>query len=288
MHATLVTKVALPLVLFAVMLGMGLALTPADFRRVGSMPKALIVGLVCQMLLLPLLGYALIGVFPLTHALAVGLMILTFCPGGTASNLLAYLARGDVALSVTLTAVTSLIAPFTLPPLANLVIEFGLGAETGVSLPIGRTIVTLLVLTVLPIGIGMLLKAKRPTLADRSQPLVKLGSMIALLAITVAVVVEQWDRLPEWFAIVGATCLLLAVSSLGVGYLAGVLTRLERAQSITIAIEVGVQNGATALFVTSSLGGGTEAVVPPVIYTLEIVVLASGFAALMHLRKTRQ
>lgn len=283
MEASILTKVVLPLVLFAVMWGMGLALEPRDFRRVGMMPKALIIGISCQMIMLPLVAIGLLSVFELAPALAVGLLILSFCPGGTTSNMLSYLAGGDVALSITLTAVVSLITPFTIPLLANLAMGHWLGAAAVISLPIIKTIVVLLVITVLPVALGMLIKAKQPGFAERSQRVVKVASILALLAITFAIVSHEWDHLPGWFAKVGLICLLLGVLTTALGYFVGVVTKLERSQSITVAIEVGVQNGATGLFVTSTLLENAEMSIPPVIYSLGSLVIAAGFGILVNL-----
>ena len=163
MQSNLLTTVLLPLALAIVMLGMGLGLMPADFRRVTRQPKAVAVGLICQMVLLPLLGVLLAVLIPMQPAIAVGLIILAACPGGPSSNLMTYLARGDVALSVTLTAMSSLLTVFTIPVIANLALQHFMGQQSAIALPVGSTMLQIFLITLLPIAIGSgrLLRASR-------------------------------------------------------------------------------------------------------------------------------
>jgi bile acid:Na+ symporter, BASS family len=152
MESSFLTAVFLPLALFAVMLGMGLGLRIEDFTRVLVYPKAVVVGLLAQLVMLPILGFALASIFPLTPELAVGVMILAACPGGPTSNLLTYLARGNVALSITLTAMSSLITVFTIPLVVNLAMETFLGEATPLSLPVGATVLQIAVITLIPVA----------------------------------------------------------------------------------------------------------------------------------------
>jgi BASS family bile acid:Na+ symporter len=283
MEGSVLSEVVLPLVLFVVMLGMGLALTPDDFRRVGVMPKALIVGIVCQMIVLPLIGLGLVQVIPLTPALAVGLLVLAFSPGGVTSNMYTYLSRGDLALSITLTAVVSLITPFTIPLLTNLAMDNLLGATAEIELPIVKTIVVLIAITLVPVAIGMLINAKRPEFAKRSEAAVKVISIVALFVIIGALVAKEWDKLPGWFAQVGIACLLLNVISMAFGYFAGFATKLARPQSITIGLEVGIQNGTTALFVTSTLLNNPEMSISPAIYSLIMFATGAAFGYIVNI-----
>jgi BASS family bile acid:Na+ symporter len=283
MEGSVLTQIVLPLVLFAVMLGMGLSLTLDDFRRVAVMPKALIIGLLCQMIMLPLVGFGLVSMIALTPALAVGLMVLAFCPGGTTSNMFTYLSRGDLALSITLTAVASLITPFTIPLLTNLTMDRFLGETAQIALPVGQTIAVLVAITILPCAIGMVIYAKRPEFARRSEKVVKIASIVALFVIIAALVAKEWDNLPDWFAQVGIACLLLNVVTMAIGYFAGFAGKLERAQSITIGLEVGIQNGTTALFVTSTLLKNPEMSISPAIYSLIMFATAGAFGYIVNI-----
>jgi BASS family bile acid:Na+ symporter len=286
MEGSVLSEVVLPLVLFVVMLGMGLTLTLDDFRRVGVFPKALLIGIFCQMVLLPLLGLGVVSMISLTPALAVGLLVLAFSPGGVTSNMFSYLSRGDLALSITLTAVVSVVTPFTIPILTNLAMDDLMGATAHISLPIVKTVVVLIAITIVPVILGMGINAKQPEFAKRSEKVVKIVSVVALFVIIGALVAKEWDNLPGWFAQVGVACLLLNVGGMAVGYVAGLLGKLERPQSITIGLEVGIQNGTTALFVTSTLLENAEMSISPAIYSLIMFATAPLFGYLVNIGRT--
>jgi BASS family bile acid:Na+ symporter len=257
-------------------------LTLDDFRRVGVFPKALIIGIVCQLLLLPLIGLGVVNAISLTPALAVGLLVLAFSPGGVTSNMFSYLSRGDLALSITLTAVVSLVTPLTIPLLTNLAMDNLMSTTAHISLPIVKTVVVLIAITLVPVIIGMVINAKAPDFAKRSEKVVKIISIVALFVIIGALVGKEWNNLPGWFAQVGVACLLLNATGMAVGYVAGVLGKLERPQSITIGLEVGIQNGTTALFVTSTLLENAEMSISPAIYSLIMFATAPLFGYLVN------
>ena len=154
------TQIALPISLILIMTGVGMGLKIADFRRVVAQPKAFLIGAICQMAILPLIAVAIIELTGLTGPLAIGLFILALCPGGTTSNLYTLLARGDVGLSVSLTAVIGFITPFTIPILGAWAIANYATAEQAIVFPVLKTWITLIVVTVIPVIIGMLLRAK--------------------------------------------------------------------------------------------------------------------------------
>lgn len=169
MEQNIVTQLVLPLALFVVMLGMGLSLVPADFRRVFEKPRAVAVGALGQLLFLPLVALGVIASLDLPPLFAVGLMVLAFAPGGTTSNAITYLVRGDLALSITLTAVTSLITPITIPLGTAWAMSRYLGESATVSLPVGSTIAILVAITLVPVSIGMVIRNKKPGLATRAE-----------------------------------------------------------------------------------------------------------------------
>ena len=169
MQADLLTTVILPASLFVIMLGMGLALKPMDFKMVILRPKAVLIGLVAQMLILPLIAYGIVLLFGMTGALAMGMMILALCPGGTTSNLYTYLAKGDIALSVTLTSIVSLIAPFTVPLFIVMFMGMLMGQEEYIHLPVLKTILQLVVITIIPISIGMVINYFKPVFAEKAE-----------------------------------------------------------------------------------------------------------------------
>ncbi|MEM6789988.1 MAG: bile acid:sodium symporter family protein [Myxococcota bacterium] len=275
MQQTFLARVVLPLALFLIMLGMGLSLVPEDFRRVLRAPRAAVVGIACQMLLLPLVGLSVVHLVEMDEpALAVGLMVLTFCPGGTTSNMLTFLARGDVALSISLTAVVSLVSPFTIPVLTAASMNHLMQRTQAIDVPVGKTIVALLVVTVIPVAVGMALRHRWPAAAMRADKPVKVMSMVFLLGIVAALIKQNAAEIPGFFAQVGAATLLLNVFCMTAGFGIARLCGLEHRQQITIGMEVGIQNGTTALLVTGTLLGDLMMTVAPAIYSL--IMFATG------------
>jgi len=269
----------LPIALAVIMLGMGLSLTLADFRRVMRAPKAFAVGIACQLLLLPAVGFGLAYALDLPGVLATGLVILALCPGGTTSNMFAYLAGGDVALSISLTAVVSLIAPFTIPIFAGIAMRQFMGESQVIELPLAKTILTLLLITVVPVAIGMIIRAKLPKLADRSEKPVKILSIVFLAAIIAGIMKSNGSNLMDFFAAAGWAALALNISTMALGFAAAAAFRLSRPQSITIGLEVGIQNGTTALFVTNTLLLNPQMSIAPAVYSI-IMFVTGAFIGL--------
>ncbi|MEZ4373027.1 MAG: bile acid:sodium symporter family protein [Polyangiaceae bacterium] len=273
----------LPLALFVIMLGMGMSLVPADFGRVVKKPKAVAVGISLQMIVLPLLGLGVIKLFGLTGAMAVGLFVLALSPGGTTSNMLSYLSKGDIALSITLTAVVSLVTPFSIPLLLAPALEHFMTAGQAIKLPIAKTIVTLLAITALPVGLGMFIRSRAPGFALRSETAVKWLSLLFLALVIAGIMRENWEKLPGFFAQAGLSSLTLNVSALILGFFVSKGMRLGRDQSVTIGIEVGIQNGTTALFITGEILKNAEMGIPPAIYSLIMFATGALFAVLVNL-----
>ncbi|MGB3636992.1 MAG: bile acid:sodium symporter [Rivularia sp. (in: cyanobacteria)] len=165
MQSSFLTTVFLPLALFIIMLGMGLGLTLNDFKRVFIQSKAVILGLIAQLIVLPTIGFLLATIFPLSPELAVGVMILAACPGGPTSNMVSYLVRGNVALSITLTAISSLITVFTIPIVVNLAMQKFMGEAIALQLPFLKTLIQIAVITFIPVALGMLLHRYAPQFA---------------------------------------------------------------------------------------------------------------------------
>ncbi len=261
-------KIGLPLSLALIMLSMGLTLRLADFRRVLRAPRAFVVGLSAQLVLVPLIAFSVSALFDLPPLLAIGLMVLGFSPGGTTSNLFSYLARGDVALSVALTAVASFITPFTMPLLTERSLAHWLGEGREIQMPLAMTMGRLLLVGLLPVVIGMLWRAFRPGLADRAQPLVHRLSVALFSAVIVAIIAQQWTRMPAFLEQVGLACLVMILIAMATGQAVARLAGLERRQVRTVAIEVGMQNGGMALIVTEGVLHNAEMSIVPVIYGL--------------------
>jgi BASS family bile acid:Na+ symporter len=271
------TQIGLPIALILIMTGVGMTLRPANFAEVLRQPKAFFVGAVAQMLLLPLAAVAVIALFGLQGELAVGLFILALCPGGTTSNLYSYLCKADVGLSVSLTALVGLVTPFTLPLLAVWAIEFYLGANTAFSLPLVKTWLTLMIVSVLPVFLGMFFKAKWPELADRIQPAISRFSVIVLLLLIISIAIDLGDDLWLFLLQAGPAALTLNVLTMFGGYwLAKILLKKET-QAKTICLEVGLQNGTLALLITTGILSNSTMSIAPSVYSLLMFFTASLF-----------
>ena len=280
MESSFLTAVFLPLALFIIMLGMGLGLTVADFKRILVEPKAVIFGLVAQLLLLPFVGFVLISFFSLNPELAVGVMILAACPGGPTSNLVTYLAKGNVALSITLTAISSVITVFTIPLVVNLAMQTFLGAETTLQLPFVTTVVRIAVITLIPVSLGLVLQAKAPGVAARVEKWVKWLSLFFLGLIIVGLLVKERANVAGFFLQAGGVTFMLMAVSMALGYAIATLASLDSRSATAITIEVGIQNGTLAIAIASAptfLNNPTMAI-PAAIYSLLMFVVSGVFA----------
>ena len=285
MQADLLTTVILPASLFIIMLGMGLSLRRMDFVRVLTQPKAAVIGLSAQLIALPLIAFLIATVFKLAPELAVGLMIISFAPGGATSNMFTNLAKGDVALSISLTAVVSLVTPFTLPVFTLLAINHFIGPAEAFELPLLKTILQLLLITVIPVLIGMFVLAKWQGTANKAEPVIRVFSVIFLFLIIVAIILKNKSQVVGFFMQAGAATLALNILVLGLGYYLAKFFKLLQAQAVSITYEVGIQNGTLALFVAGTLIGNNTMMVPAVTYS--ILMFITGFAWGYILKKRR-
>jgi BASS family bile acid:Na+ symporter len=284
MQSNLFTSFLLPLALAIVMLGMGLSLVPEDFKRITRDPKAVVVGTVCQVLLLPLIGTLITLVVPMQPEIAVGLLVLAVCPGGPSSNLITYLAKGDVALSVTLTAVSSIVTVFTIPLFTNLALQHFLGESAAIALPIGTTTLQIFLITLLPTVIGMAIRYQFPGTARRLERQMSRLAAGLLALVIVLLLIKEGSKLPGFLVQVGVGVLLLNLVAMLTGFLAGKVFRLPLAQQICIAIEVGIQNGTLAIAITAGLLNNPDMAVPAAIYSLLMYI--TGFGAILYGRQS--
>jgi len=283
MQSNLFTTVLLPLALAIVMLGMGLSLVPEDFKRITRDPKAVAVGTVCQILLLPLIGASIALVVPMQPEIAVGLIVLAVCPGGPSSNLVTYLAKGDVALSVTLTAVSSIITVFTIPLFTSLALQYFLGKSAAIALPIGPTMLQIFSIALLPTAIGMAIRHQFPDTARRLEKQMSRLAVGLLALLVVLLLVREGSKIPGFLVQVGIGVVLLNLLATLTGFLAGKLFRLPLEQQICVAIEVGIQNGTLAIAITAGLLNNPDMAVPAAVYSLLMYV--TGFGAILYGRQ---
>lgn len=287
MTADLLTQVILPLALFLIMFGMGLSLRPADFKNVLASPKAMGIGLIGQMLLLPLVAFFIALAFKLPPEIAVGLMIIALAPGGATSNMFTYLSKGDVSLSISLTAVVSLIAPFSIPIITALSMTYFMSNATEFSLPIVKTIIQLLVITVIPVALGMLVLARWPQIAAKIEQVLKWFSVVFLFLIIALIVLKNADNMMNFFMQAGLATLVLNIAVLILGVYLAKWAKLSEAQSTSIGFEVGIQNGTLALVVAGTLIGNSTMMIPAVTYSLLMFITGAAFAMLVTRRKGR-
>lgn len=280
MEANFLTDIFLPLALFIIMLGMGLSLTLEDFKRVVLYPQAVGIGLVAQLIVLPIIGFAIASLFPLEPELAVGVMILAACPGGPTSNLLTFLAGGDVALSVTLTAISSLITVFTIPLVVNFSMQTFLGQGTTIQLPFINTVLQIAVITLIPVVLGMIVNKYAPGIAAKADKPVRWLSLFFLAVIIVGVLLRERNNFISYVIDVGLVTLVLNVVAMAFGFALATLTKLGEKRATAITIEVGLQNGTLAIAIASSstlLNTPTMAI-PAAIYSLLMFITGAGFA----------
>lgn len=283
MQASLLTNLLLPLALGVIMLGLGMGLTLDDFRRVARYPRAVLTGLILQVLILPAVAFALALAFGLPPELAVGLMLLAASPGGATANIYSHLARGDVALNITLTAINSLLCLLTLPLILNWSLEYFLGAGQYVPPPV-RKVIEVAVIIVLPVVIGMVVRAYAPRLAGRVEKPLRLLSVLVLVLLVAGAIAQERDTLVGFFAVVGLACLSFNLISMGVGYAAPIALKLPRRQAIAIAMEIGIHNGTLAIFIALNVLGNARISVPAAVYSLLMFATAAVFAFTLNRR----
>ncbi|MGB0165898.1 MAG: bile acid:sodium symporter family protein [Luteibaculum sp.] len=282
MDASLIKTVFLPIALGIVMLGMGLSLTVQDFKNILKSPKAICVGLSNQLLLLPILGFLIAYAFKMSPEYQVGIMVLAACPGGVTSNLISHLAKGDTALSVSLTALNSFISIFTIPLIISWSIAHFMGQSESINVA-GTILGQVAALTLIPVSLGMWIRKSKTSFAVRMERPVKIASAVILAVVIVGAILNEKDTLGASFSMAGPSTLALNISTMLLGFLSAKLFRLNLAQQVTIAIESGIQNGTLALFITLATLGNNAMSIPPAIYSL--IMFGTGFIMIMAFGK---
>ncbi|RHX83673.1 bile acid:sodium symporter family protein [Leptospira stimsonii] len=282
MESNLLTAIFLPLALGIIMLGMGMSLTIEDFKRIFILPKAALTGLTLQLLLLPIAGWLIADFSGLPGELAVGLMLLAICPGGATSNLITHLAKGDVALSITLTAITSCVTVVSIPILLNVSMHHFLGSGQMIELNVPQTILQIFLVTVLPVTMGMILNAKKPDLSKKFEKLVKVLSGIFLILIIAGAIVRERQNIVPFFIQVGPAALALNLTTMVLGFLGASLMKVTKAQRTSITIEVGIQNGTLGIAIATSILNNAAMAIPSAIYSLIMFATGALFSVWMH------
>jgi BASS family bile acid:Na+ symporter len=278
MDANLIKTVFLPMALGIVMLGMGLSLTIADFKNILKSPKAIAIGLTNQLILLPLIGFIVAILFPMSPEYAVGIMVLAACPGGVTSNLITHLSKGDTALSVSLTAINSFITIITIPIIVSFAINYFLDSSQTVN--VASTILKqVAVLTILPISLGMFIRSKADSFANKMERPVKIASALILAVVILGAILNEKETLQQSFKMAGPATFVLNIATMIIGFASAYLFKLPLRQRISISIESGIQNGTLALFITLSIFQNNAMSIPPAIYSL--IMFGTGFMMIM-------
>jgi len=271
---TLISTVLLPAAVGVIMFGLGLGLTPADFARVMQFPRAVVVGLLVQTIVLVAVAFAITQLFELPPMLAVGFMLLAASPGGALANIFSHLAHGDVALNITLTAINSVLALAWLPLVMNWSLAHFLGAGQFVPAPTQK-VMEVATLIVTPVLLGMLVRHVWPPLAGRAARPVRVAS-VALLALVVAIsLAHTADTLIHHFGTVGLACITFNLVSLAIGYCVPRIIGLPAPQATSISLEIGVHNAAIAIVVAMQVLDSEVASVPAALYGIVMIVTAS-------------
>lgn len=261
-----ILQAVLPAVLFLMMFTMGISLTLDDFRRVFSRPLAFSLGTFNQIIVLPMVAFGLLMVFDLEPEFAIGVMILSACPGGVVSNVISYFGRADVALSISLTACISIISLFTMPLIAGFAVNYFEISNSIESFPYLRLALTLLLVTILPVFCGMLLRNRQERFAQAIQPTMDTITGVFFLAVVAAAIVSNWNAIVLYAPKLGTFLIFYCSLLLVWGLVSARALKLELRSTATIAFETSVQNVATAILIGGTVLKNEAFFIPAALY----------------------
>lgn len=283
--STYLLRISIGLIMF----GMGLNLTINDFKNIVLHPRALVIGLLAQMVLLPLLALIIIVIFPVSDEIKVGLFLVAICPGGATSNLLNFLLNGNLALCVSLTSVNSLITQFSIPLLLNLILGFYLGSSADIHLPFWESVMHILLITALPVIVGIFIRNHKEAWAQKMRmPFKYILPFFMGIALIGAIFLEKKEPISittkDWLWVFPMTLLLNVGGMLG-GTLFSKLTGLDKRTQMTIGIEVGLQNTTLAIVIALSFLKSTFIAIPAAMYALYTFFTTTAYGMIMSGRK---
>ena len=274
---TVFAQIILPLALAFIMLALGVGLTPADFRRIFAQPKAFLVGAALQFFSLPLLAIALVAFLPAPPVLKVGIVLLAACPGGTTSNLLTHMARGDVALSISLTGVTSLLSVVTVPVVLTVALALFMGPEAP-DVGLVTTGAVIFALTVVPVGLGMALRAFAPKVAMGLEKNSRwLSAAVFSAVVIMTILADGLEETVRRFAEAGVYALALNVAAMAVAFIVSSVMAFKMKQRIALTLECGLQNATLAIVVAGAMLGDIHFAMAAAVYGLLMFATAGLF-----------
>lgn len=262
-----ITDVILPLALAFIMFTLGLGLTFSDFARVAKMPKNFLIGLISQLIFLPLVALIIVFIWPLQPELAIGLMLIAAAPGGVTSNILTSFAKGDVALSISLTAVMSLLSVISVPIVLGLSIGLISNDSLG-SISLTGIAISMFLIVTLPVLLGMIFRASLSYLTKKIEKGAKILSSALFVLVLIGAILAERQNLVEYFAQTGLVVLILNILMMAIAYYWAKLFSTGKSQLKAISIECGLQNGTLAIFVGTSVFGGGVYIVPAATYSV--------------------
>lgn len=276
--SSLAVTILLPIALGLIMISLGLELTRADFKRVFELPKGVAIGLLNLIVIAPFLAFAIAEVFGLAAVLAVGLVLLGSSPGGTTANLLTHLAKGDTALSVTMTAISSVGALITVPLYLGLATEHFDAGEAG-DFSMAGIVIRVFLITIVPLALGMYLRERYPERVAAVIDRVKRAAIIAFLAVVIAAIASEYETVTDNFTEVALATLALNVAAMSVSFTIATLARLDGRQATAIALELGVHNSTLAIAVAAIVN--IDYAIPAAVYSVFMYITAGLFARFM-------
>jgi len=277
-----VTDVILPLALAFIMFVLGLGLTGKDFLRVAKQPRDFFVGACSQIILLPIIAFILVKLWPISPELAIGVMIIASAPGGVTSNLLTSFAKGDVALSISLTAIISLLCVITIPFIVLTSLELLGGSNISGNISLASMSRDMFLIVTVPVILGMLLRRFVSGIALKFEPIAKKISVLLFVLVLLGAIVAEKENVISYFAQAGLITLVLNVVMMIVAYYVAQLLASGKEQKKCITIECGLQNGTLAIFVATSIFGGGMYVIPAATYSLIMFATSLIFVYLVR------
>lgn len=271
-----IITVLLPLALAIIMIGLGLELTLNDFKRVSKHPKAVLIALFCQLVILVGVAFILCKVLALPPLLAVGLMLLAASPGGSTANLFSYLFKGDIALNISLTAINSVVAAVTLPLIMNFSILHFMQESQQIALPLSK-IVQVFAIIIVPVAIGMLIRHYAPKLTEKLNKPLRIFAVIFLIAIIILAIFAERQNIATYLTQVGLATALFCAFSLAIGYFVPRLLGISSTQARACAFEIGIHNSTLAMTIALTVMANTTIAMPAAVYSIFMYIFAAAF-----------
>ncbi|MDY6467629.1 bile acid:sodium symporter family protein [Acinetobacter faecalis] len=271
-----IITVLLPLALAIIMIGLGLELTLNDFKRVSKHPKAVLIALFCQLVILVGVAFLLCKVLSLPPLLAVGLMLLAASPGGSTANLFSYLFKGDIALNISLTAINSVVAAITLPLIMNFSILHFMQENQQITLPLSK-IVQVFAIIIVPVGIGMLIRHYAPKLTEKLNKPLRIFAIVFLIAIIALAIFAERQNIATYLTQVGLATAIFCACSLAIGYFVPRLLGISSTQARACAFEIGIHNSTLAMTIALTVMANTTIAMPAAVYSIFMYIFAAAF-----------